>query len=90
MTFLTPSLLSKLLQFGDRMKLIVKRWLSRIDPGFGVVLLISLLAIWPFLSISSLPQQTDAELHIFRLHELTGLIQGGEWYPRWAPNFYPG
>ena len=73
--------------------MVVRRFLSRIariDPGWGVVLLISLLAIWPFLSIPSLPQETDAELHIFRLHELASLVSQGEWYPRWAPNFYHG
>lgn len=60
------------------------------DPGFIIVLAIALVAIWPFVSRAGLPQGTDAELHIFRLHELTLLIQGGEWYPRWAPNFYHG
>ncbi len=60
----------------------------RFDAGFLVVLLISLLAVWPFLSRASLPEGTDAELHIFRLHELGYLIRGGEFYPRWAPNFY--
>ncbi|MCB8945471.1 MAG: hypothetical protein H6658_17110 [Ardenticatenaceae bacterium] len=68
----------------------VKRLLSRVDPGWGVVLLISIIAIWPFLSIASLPQETDAELHIFRLHELASLVSQGEWYPRWAPDFYHG
>jgi hypothetical protein len=52
--------------------------------------LISLLAVWPFISRPSLPEGTDAELHIFRLHELSYLIRGGEFYPRWAPNFYHG
>ena len=60
------------------------------DPGFLVVLLICLLAVWPLLSRASLPEGTDAELHIFRLHELSQLIRGGEFYPRWAPNFYHG
>ena len=60
------------------------------DPGFLVVLLICLLAVWPLLSRASLPEGTDAELHIFRLHELSYLVRGGELYPRWAPNFYHG
>ncbi len=68
----------------------VKKLFNRIDPGFLVALAISLLAIWPFLSISSLPEGTDAELHIFRLHELSLLVRGGEFYGRWAPNFYHG
>lgn len=64
--------------------------LARLDPGFLVVLAICLLAVWPFLSRASLPQETDAELHIFRVVELSYLVRGGEWYPRWAPNFYHG
>ena len=68
----------------------VQRWLGRVDPGFLVVLAISLIAIWPFIGRASLPQETDAELHIFRLQELSYLVRGGELYPRWAPNFYHG
>ncbi|MBP6015952.1 MAG: hypothetical protein KA586_04470 [Candidatus Promineofilum sp.] len=60
------------------------------DPGFLVVLLICWLSVWPLLSRASLPEGTDAELHIFRLHELSYLIRGGEFYPRWAPDFYHG
>jgi len=67
-----------------------QRWLGRVDPGFLVVLAISLVAIWPFIGRASLPQETDAELHIFRLQELSYLVRGGEFYPRWAPNFYHG
>ena len=68
----------------------MKRIWRRFDGGFLVVLLISLLAVWPLLSRASLPEGTDAELHIFRLHELGTLVRGGEFYPRWAPNFYHG
>jgi len=68
----------------------MRRLLRAIDPGFFVVLLICLLAVWPFVSRASLPEGTDAELHIFRLHELSVLIRGGEFYPRWAPDFYHG
>jgi hypothetical protein len=64
--------------------------LRRLDGGYLVVLAVCLLAIWPFLTIPSLPEGTDAELHVFRLHELSGLVRGGELYPRWAPNFYHG
>lgn len=60
------------------------------DPGFLVILLICLLAVWPLISREGLPEGTDAELHIFRLHELSYLIRGGEFYPRWAPDFYHG
>ena len=68
----------------------MKRLLNRLDPGFLVVLAIALIAIWPFISRASLPEGTDAELHIFRLAELSYLLRGGELYPRWAPNFYHG
>ncbi|MCP5095622.1 MAG: hypothetical protein GY943_08735, partial [Chloroflexi bacterium] len=68
----------------------VRNFLRRIDTGFLIAIAICLLAIWPFLSIPSLPQETDAELHIFRLAELSFLVRGGEFYPRWAPNFFHG
>ena len=68
----------------------LKQITQRIDPGYLVVLAICLLALWPFIGRASLPQETDAELHIFRLAELSFLVRGGEFYPRWAPNFYHG
>ncbi|MCA9901885.1 MAG: hypothetical protein KC433_27080, partial [Anaerolineales bacterium] len=64
--------------------------LRQIDPGFAVVLLLSLVAIWPLVARASLPQETDTELHIFRLMELSYLVRSGEFYPRWAPDFYHG
>jgi hypothetical protein len=68
----------------------MKRLFRRVDPGFIVVFVIALIAIWPFISRASLPEGNDAELHIFRLAELSYLLRGGELYPRWAPNFYHG
>ena len=68
----------------------VSRFPFRIDPGFLIVLAICLLVLWPFIGRASLPQETDAELHIFRLLELSSLVRGGEFYPRWAPDFYHG
>ncbi|MBE2223898.1 MAG: hypothetical protein IAF02_20325 [Anaerolineae bacterium] len=68
----------------------LKQLIKRIDPGYLVVMAIAFLAIWPLLKYASLPQETDAELHIFRLAELSYLIRGGEFYPRWAPNFFHG
>lgn len=68
----------------------LKRLLRHIDPGFLIVLAICVVAVWPFVSRPSLPQETDAELHIFRLAELSHLVRGGELYPRWAPDFYHG
>lgn len=63
---------------------------KRIDWGYLLVLLLAVVAIWPFISRASLPEGTDAELHIFRLHELSSLVRQGEFYPRWAPDFYHG
>lgn len=68
----------------------VRQRIARQDPGYLVVLAICLLAIWPLISRSGLPQDTDSELHIFRLAELSRLIRAGEFFPRWAPNFYFG
>lgn len=68
----------------------LKRWFVQFDWGYLVVFVIALVALWPFLSRAALPQETDAELHVFRLAELARLLRGGEWYPRWAPNFYYG
>lgn len=68
----------------------LKRFATWIDWGYLPVLILLVLAIWPFLANASLPQETDAELHIFRLAELSFLVRGGEFYPRWAPNFYHG
>ncbi len=71
----------------------VTRWQklsNRIDWGYVLVLLMALIAVWPFISRASLPEGTDAELHIFRLHELSTLVRQGEFYPRWAPDFYHG
>ncbi len=69
---------------------IVGNWFARFDLGFLAVAAICLLAVWPFISRQSLPQATDAELHIFRLAELSRLFRAGELFPRWAPNFYFG
>ena len=64
--------------------------LRQADHGYWVVLAICFLAIWPFLKNGSLPHDTDAELHIFRLAELQRMWAGGVFYPRWAANFYYG
>ena len=60
------------------------------DKSWLAVLAVVLLAMWPLLSRGDLPQNTDAELHIFRLAELSRVIRTGVFYPRWAPNFYFG
>ena len=65
-------------------------WFRKFDTGYLVVLAICLIAVWAFVSRGALPQETDAELHIFRLAELARLVRGGEIYPRWVPSFYYG
>lgn len=64
--------------------------MRKIDTGYLIVLAICFLAAWPFLSHASLPQGTDAELHVYRLAELQRMWDGGDIYPRWAANFYYG
>lgn len=70
-------------------KWLAARW-RRCDHGYAVAAAITFIAVWPFLHQASLPHHTDAELHIFRLAELSRLLEAGLFYPRWAPNFYYG
>src|SRR5690554_6607688 len=61
------------------------------DLGYFFLVLLLVVAVsWPFLARAGLPQETDAELHVFRLAELASLVGEGELYPRWAPHFYFG
>ena len=61
-----------------------------LDWGLVLVVALSLLAALPFLANAGLPRETDAELHVFRVAELTHAIREGVLYPRWAPNFWYG
>lgn len=61
-----------------------------VDPGLIVAAAIGVAAAAPFFTHAGLPNNTDAELHIFRLAELQRMVAGGSWYPRWAANFYYG
>lgn len=60
------------------------------DRTLVLVMVLCLLAAWPFLFRSSLPRETDAELHIFRAAQLGTLIRSGVLIPRWAADFYYG
>jgi hypothetical protein len=64
--------------------------IRRADLGIIIVLAVCLLAAYPYLSRPSLPLETDAELHVIRTAELSRLLRAGEFYPRWAPDFYYG
>ena len=68
----------------------MKRLRNKLDLQIIALLALVVIASWPFLSRAGLPPETDAELHIFRLAELTRLVRDGVLYPRWAPNFYFG
>ena len=63
----------------------MKRLWYRLDLQVIALLGLVVIAAWPFLARASLPAETDAELHIFRLAELARLVRGGVLYPRWAP-----
>ena len=62
----------------------------RIDWGLALAVAIGLLAASPFLARPGLPQQTDAELHVYRTAELSRMISDGVLYPRWGANLYLG
>lgn len=68
----------------------LKKAIGRADLGILLVLASCILAVYPFVSRPGLPVETDAELHVIRTAELSRLLQGGELYPRWAPDFYFG
>ena len=55
-----------------------------------LVLALALVASAPFLTRPGLPHQTDAELHVYRAAELGHTLRAGDFYPRWAPDFYFG
>jgi hypothetical protein len=59
----------------------------RLDPGLLVAMLLATLAAWPLLTRSSLPTNTDADLHIYRTQQILWSWEQGVLYPRWAPDF---
>jgi hypothetical protein len=63
---------------------------DQLDWGLLLALALGLFAALPFLTRTSLPHHTDAELHIYRAAELGHVIREGVPYPRWAPDFYFG
>ncbi len=60
------------------------------DRTLLLVIVLCLLAAWPFLFRVSLPRETDTELHVFRAAQLGTLIRSGVLIPRWAADFYYG
>jgi len=55
-----------------------------------LVVCLGLLLAWPLLARPGLPRATDAELHIYRTAEMGYSLRAGEFYPRWAPDYYYG
>ncbi len=55
-----------------------------------VLLALTALAAWPFLTRPGLPRHTDAELHVFRAAQLGEALRGGAGYVRWAPDLWYG
>lgn len=57
-----------------------------------ILLTLTALAAWPFLTRPGLPRETDAELHVFRAAQIgQALSKGlGAGYVRWAPDLWYG
>ena len=66
------------------------RRLARLDWGAVIVLILCLVAVWPWLARPGLPAGTDAEIHVPRVAEFARILADGVLYPRWAPDFYLG
>ena len=47
----------------------MRRTLPEIDYTLLLVIIIALIAAWPFMLHPSLPRETDTELHVFRSAE---------------------
>lgn len=71
-----------------------------VDWGVLVVLVLSLVAVWPFILQSGLPRTNDTERYVFRTADTAEALREGHLYPRWSPhvqggygapipNFYP-
>ncbi len=69
-------------------------WMRRsrreIDWAFLVMLVISLVVIWPFLIRSGLPYNSGTQAQISRALEIGESLQAGVLYPRWAPDYNYG
>ncbi len=68
----------------------VKQLRTKFDLGLIVVAALATFTAWPLLAQPSLPTMTDAEMHVYRAAEVQYAIEGGVYYPRWAPDFYYG
>ncbi len=66
------------------------RIISKWDLALIVAILLGCLAAWSFVRYPGLPQDNDAELHVYRIAELGYSLRLGNLYPRWAPDFYHG
>lgn len=66
------------------------RRLARLDWGGVIVVILCLIAVWPWLTRPGLPAGADAEIHVPRVAEFARILADGVFYPRWAPDFYMG
>lgn len=57
------------------------------DPLFGLALLLTLLAVAPFLLPGYFWGANDARHHVYFLHQYNRLVADGIWWPRWSPDF---
>jgi len=56
----------------------------------AILLALTVLAAWPFLTRPGLPRETDAELHVFRAAQMGEAMRDGAGYVRWAPDLWYG
>ncbi len=56
---------------------------SRLDPGWFVVLILTLSAVYP-LRLHGLPNSADGAIHLMRAVEFDLAWRDGVYYPRWA------
>lgn len=55
-----------------------------------MALALATIATLPLILRPSLPTLTDAEMHIYRVAQIESALRNGEYYIRWAPDFYFG
>ncbi len=69
-------------------------WMRRaqrgVDWGVLFVLVLSLVAAWPFLIQSGLPRTNDTERYVFRTADTVEALREGQLYPRWSPHVQGG
>jgi len=57
------------------------------DPFLGLVLLLSIFAVAPFLLPGYFWSANDARHHVYFLHQFNRVWEDGVFWPRWSPDF---